>query len=162
VRIAPGVRLAVVLSVTLGAPLALDGCGMIRREEIRREVREAVAVDDVLTRVMRHITTGAVDSIAPLLDPDFVLVDAGHRFTRAEYLDGLRQQRTTDIVARFTNRKARVIGNAGWLTYDLQSTYTSNGEKLSADEQATIVLQKTDDGWRILLWQITNVFATAR
>jgi hypothetical protein len=151
------VQLPLLLAVALLAPLALGGCGAIRREAIRRDVREASAVDGLLTRVMRHFAVGAVDSIAPLLAPDFVLVQAGHRFTRAEYVDGLRAQRTTDIVTRFTNRKARVMGGAAWLTYDLQSSYTSNGVRVSADEQGTIVLQKTDDGWRILLWQISDV-----
>ncbi len=166
VRTAPRVRLAlalaVALAVTFVAPLALGGCSVLRLQAARREVRESVAVDDVLTQVMRHFSVGAVDSIAPLLAYDFVLVEGGRRFTRAEYLDGLREQRTTDIVAKFTNRKARVAGNAAWLTYDLQSTSKGKGVRMSADEQGTMVLQKTDDGWRILLWQISAVPLGAR
>jgi ketosteroid isomerase-like protein len=148
-------RLAV--AVTLLAPLALGGCSAFRLQAARREVREAAAVDGVLSQVMRHFAAGTVDSIATLLAPDFVLVQAGHRFTRAEYLAGLQAQRATDIVTRFANRKARVIGDAAYITYDLQSAYTSNGVRASADEQGTVVLQKTDDGWRILLWQISDL-----
>ena len=147
---------------SLAAPLALGGCGPLRREALRRDLREATAVDDVLTRVMRHITAGAVDSIVPLLAPEFVLVEAGRRFTREEYLEGLRQQRATDVAARFTNRRARVAGDAAYLSYDLQSTHMSNGVRTSADEQGTLVLLKMRDHWAIVLWQISDVPAGAR
>jgi ketosteroid isomerase-like protein len=157
VRTARGARLALVLAVTLVAPLALGGCSVLRLQAARREVRETAQVDAVLSRLMRHFAVGGVDSIATLLAPEFVLVQAGRRFTRTEYVDGLRAQRTTDIATRFTNRKARVIGDAAYITYDLQSSYSSGGVKMSAEEQGTIVLRKTDDGWRILLWQISDV-----
>ena len=155
-------RRTIGLAVAMLAPLVAVGCGAIRREALRHDLREAVVVDAILTQVMRHIASGAVDSIATLLAPDFVLVEGGRRYTRAEYLSGLRGQRTTEIAARFANRHARVVGSAAYITYDLQSTYSSNGVRNAAEEQGTIVLQKHDAEWGIVLWQIADVTTGGR
>lgn len=110
----------------------------------------------IVTTWFNHVQRDELDSLSTLLAPDFVFVSDGARFGRKAFLAMIRGLGITHPHVQLSNITGRGSGDLGYLVYDRVESFESRGVRKVVPETGTMVLTRTEAGWRIVLWTTTS------
>lgn len=116
------------------------------------EAPDAAAITAAAESFHKALAAGKPDEVMSLLQPDALIVEAGAVQTRAEYQ---REHLAADIAyARAVSGKPRDVivrqeGNIAWVTSTFEVSGTFEGKPVHSFSAETMVLTRTDGGWRI-------------
>jgi ketosteroid isomerase-like protein len=110
----------------------------------------------IVTTWFSHVQRDELDSLPALLAPDFVFVSDGARFGRNAFVTMIKGLGITHPHVRLSNITARRSGDIGYLVYDRIESFESRGVRKVVPETGTMVLTRTEAGWRIVLWTTTS------
>jgi uncharacterized protein (TIGR02246 family) len=119
--------------------------------EVPVEAEAAIAIVDSFGKAL---AAGDFSTVESLLDPDVLILESGgaerdraeymghHAIADAEFLKNAHQQTT--------RRRARVNGDLAWVATESELHATDDGEPMTLLGTETMVLRKSDAGWRIV------------
>ena len=119
--------------------------------EIPAEAEAAVAVVESFGKAL---AAGDYPTMEALLDPDVLILESGGaELDRAEYMG---HHAVLDAVflknahVQTGRRRARASGDMAWVGTESELHTTDDGKPLTLLSTETMVLRKTDAGWRIV------------
>jgi ketosteroid isomerase-like protein len=110
----------------------------------------------IVTTWFSHVQRDELDSLSALLAPDFVFVSDGARFGGKAFVTMIKGLGITHPHVQLSNITARRSGDVGYLVYDRVESFESRGVRKVVPETGTMVLARTEVGWRIVLWTTTS------
>jgi ketosteroid isomerase-like protein len=119
--------------------------------EVPAEAEAAVAVVESFGSALAR---GDLKTVESLLDPGvLVLESGGAERDRAEYM-GHHAIADAEFLAKApqqtSHRRARVSGELAWVATESELHATDDGEPMTLLSTETMVLRRTDAGWRIV------------
>ena len=132
--------------------LAAASLAFVAAQAIAEEAPDAAAISATAESFHKALAAGEAEKVMSLLQPDALIAEGGTVQTRAEYES---EHLAADIAyARAVPGKqlkvvVRQEGNTAWVTstFEVSGTFESNPVHSFAAE--TMVLTRTDGGWRI-------------
>lgn len=113
---------------------------------------DAAAIAAVAESFHKALAAGKPDEVMSMLPPDALIVEAGTVQTRDEYQ---REHLAADIAfaSAVPGKQHDVVlrqeGNTAWVTSTFEVSGTFEGKPVHSFSAETMVLTRTDGGWRI-------------
>ena len=119
--------------------------------EVPAEAEAAVATVDAFGNAL---AAGDFKTVESLLDPDVLILESGGaERDRAEYMGHhaiADAQFLMNAHVQTGRRRARVSGDLAWVATESELHATDDGKPMTLLSTETMVLRKTDGGWRIV------------
>lgn len=141
-----------------GCMLALVTAGFLVADNAKAAARtwnDFPAGVAVLTRWFDHVQRDELDSLPPLLAPEFLFVSEGERFDQTKFVSMIKGLGITHPRVQLSNIVGGRSGDMGYLVYDRVESFESRGTEKVVPETGTIVLVRRRSRWRIVLWTTT-------
>jgi ketosteroid isomerase-like protein len=110
----------------------------------------------VLTTWFDHVQRDELDSLTPLLAPEFVFVSDGARLDRKAFVAMIKGLGISHPRVQLSNVSGHRSGDVGYLVYDRVERIESHGTTKLVPETGTIVLSRKGARWVIVLWTTTS------
>ena len=120
-------------------------------QPVSEQAKPAVAVVDQFSSALE---SGDLERVGELLADDVVILEnGGAEHSREEYLSGHAKYDAAflkDSHIQVTHRTARAEGSLAWVATESELHATEKGEPFTLLSTETMVVRKTDTGWRIV------------
>ena len=120
-------------------------------QQMSEQAKPAVAVIEQLSAALK---TGDLIRAGEVLADDVVILESGGaEHSREEYLSGHARSDAAflkDADVQVTRRIARVEGSLAWIATESELHATDKGQPITLLSTETMVVKKTDTGWRIV------------
>jgi len=110
----------------------------------------------VLPRWFDYVQRDQLDSLRPLLAPDFLFISDGTRLEADSFVAMIKSLGITDPRVQLSNVVNHESGNTAYVVYDRVESFESRGTTRTVPETGTIVLTRRDRAWLIALWTTTS------
>jgi ketosteroid isomerase-like protein len=113
---------------------------------------DSAAVTDVVSRYHAALASGDSAAALRLLTPDAIILESGGLETRDEYRKGHLPADIAFAAAVPSQRRVRQVvvgGGIGWVASTSSAQGTFRGRAVNSAGAELMVLQRTQDGWRI-------------
>ena len=119
-------------------------------QQVSEQAKPVVAVIEQFSSALK---TGDLKRAGEVLADDVVILESGGaEHSREEYLGGHAKHDAAflkDAHVQVTRRIARVEGSLAWVATESEMHATDKGQPLTLLSTETMVVKKTDAGWRI-------------
>ena len=135
------------------AALACACTAALKQAPADARVSEPAAV---LSVWFDHIQRDQLDSLRPLLAPEFLFVSDGARLDADAFVGMIKGLGISHPRVRLSNIVSHQSGSTAYLVYDRLESFESHGASKSVPETGTMVLRRIDGRWLIALWTTTS------
>ena len=104
----------------------------------------------------RHIERNELDSLRPLLTPDFVFVSDGRTWDPDAFVAMIRGLGIRNPRVKLTNVVSHEHGEVAYLLYQRDETFEIGGNVRTVPETGTLVLVQQGGRWQIAQWTATS------
>jgi hypothetical protein len=110
----------------------------------------------VLSRWFNYVQRDQLDSLRPLLAPDFLFVSDGERVEADPFVTMIKSLGISHPRVQLSNVVSHESGPTAYLVYDRVESFESRGTTKTLPETGTIVLTRREGAWLIALWTTTS------
>ncbi len=135
--------------------VALVGCAREAPQAPADAPEDVAAVRSVFLTWSRYATTGKYDSLSTLAAPEWVLIEAGRRFSLPELVDVIKSFHADSIIEHIDTTTIHTGDRLGYVVYAAHATIWSSGKQTPEREMGTVVLERAAGGWRVAVMTAT-------
>ncbi len=110
----------------------------------------------VLTTWFDHIRRDELDSLRPLLTPDFLFVSDGSRMGPDAFVAMIKGLGISHPHVRLSNIVTHRAGNFAYLVYDRTESFEWHGRTRTVPETGALVVVRRGSRWLIVQWAATS------
>jgi len=132
--------------------LTLCAFGSLVTGPAKAETAGSAAAEAVIARFSTALSAGDASTLRLLMAPDFALLEEGHAYDRDGTIASVAAVLSSGTLSRLSSQfHTRVRGNVAWSHYRVTGQYRRSGQSLPLDLLESAVLERTRDGWRLVL-----------